>query len=43
MLRNIKTFFNLEFRIEECEDDVYDDGSDDEVAVAEAGEEGEAE
>ena len=35
MLRNIKDFFKIEFRIEECDDDVFD--SDDEE-MDEAGE-----
>ena len=30
MLRNIKAFWNLEFKIDECQDEVYDDSSDDE-------------
>jgi hypothetical protein len=28
MIRNIKLFWNLEFKIEECEDEVFDSDSD---------------
>ena len=28
MVRNIKKFWNLEFKIEECEDEVFDSDSD---------------
>jgi hypothetical protein len=31
MLRNIKAFWNLEFKIDECQDEVYDDSSDEEM------------
>jgi hypothetical protein len=27
MLRNIKKFLNVEFKIEECVDEIYDDSS----------------
>lgn len=30
MLRNLKKFFNINFKIEECQDEVYDSDSDDE-------------
>lgn len=30
MLKNLKKFFNIEFKIEECQDEVYDDSSDEE-------------
>ena len=30
MLRNIKKFFNVQFKITECEDDVYSDSESDE-------------
>lgn len=30
MLRNLKKFFNIEFKIEECQDEVYDDSSENE-------------
>lgn len=28
MMRNIKKFWNLEFKIEECEDEVFESDSD---------------
>jgi hypothetical protein len=28
MVRNIKKFWNLEFKVEECEDEVFDSDSD---------------
>lgn len=30
LLRHLKQFFNLQFKIQECEDDVYSDESEDE-------------
>ena len=30
MLRNVKKFFNVEFNITECDDDVYSESSDEE-------------
>lgn len=30
LLRHLKKFFNLTFKIEECQDDVYDESSDEE-------------
>ena len=30
MLRHLKTFFNLQFKIKECEDDVFADSSSEE-------------
>ncbi len=30
MIRNIKKFWNLEFKIEECEDEVFDSDSEEE-------------
>ena len=30
MLKNLKKFFNVQFKIEECQDDVYDETSSDE-------------
>ena len=30
MLRNLKKFFNIEFKIDECQDEVYEDSSDNE-------------
>lgn len=30
MLRHLKTFFNLQFKIKECEDDVFAESSSDE-------------
>ena len=32
LLRNLKAFFNLQFRIEQCTDDVYSDSDDEEAA-----------
>jgi hypothetical protein len=28
MMRNLKKFFNVQFKITECEDDVYNDDSE---------------
>ena len=30
LLRNLKSFFNVNFKIEQCQDDVYDDSSSEE-------------
>lgn len=32
LLRNLKSFFNLQFRIEQCTDDVYSDSDDEDEA-----------
>lgn len=37
LLRNLKRFFNLQFRIEQCEDDVFSSDSEDENQEAEGG------
>ena len=33
MLKNIQKFLNVQFKIEECSDDVYDDSSEEEEAT----------
>ena len=33
MIRNIKKFWNLEFKIEECEDEVFDSDSEEESQI----------
>lgn len=38
MLRNIKKFFNVQFKIEECHDDVFESDSDEEDQNGEEGE-----
>jgi len=43
MLRNIKKFLYVQFKIEECHDDVFDDSSSEDEKEANNGEEGEAE
>ncbi len=35
MIRNIKKFWNLEFKIEECEDEVFDSDSEEESQIEE--------
>lgn len=35
MIRNIKKFWNLEFKIEECEDEVFDSDSEEESKIEE--------
>lgn len=45
LLRNLKSFFNCNFKIEQCQDDVYDDSSseEDKQSVGSGSEEGEQE
>jgi RNA 3'-terminal phosphate cyclase-like protein len=38
LLRNLKSFFNVNFKIEQCQDDVYDDSSSAEENDSEEGE-----
>jgi RNA 3'-terminal phosphate cyclase len=38
LLRNLKSFFNVNFKIEQCQDDVYDDSSSEEENDSEEGE-----
>lgn len=38
LLRNLKAFFNVNFKIEQCQDDVYDDSSSEEENNSEEGE-----
>lgn len=38
LLRNLKSFFNVNFKIEQCQDDVYDDSSSEEENGSEEGE-----
>lgn len=38
LLRNLKSFFNINFKIEQCQDDVYDDSSSEEENESEEGE-----
>ncbi len=33
MLKNLKTFFNLQFKIKECEDDVFEPDSDEQEEI----------
>lgn len=35
MIRNVKKFWNLEFKIEECEDEVFDSDSEEESQIEE--------
>ena len=35
MIRNIKKFWNLEFKIEECEDEVFESDSDEQSQIEE--------
>ena len=43
MLRNLKKFFNINFKIEECQDDVYDSDSDGDQKSENGSEQGEQE
>jgi hypothetical protein len=36
LLRHLKAFFNLTFRIEQCQDDVYSDSDEEEQESGEA-------
>jgi RNA 3'-terminal phosphate cyclase-like protein len=38
LLRNLKSLFNVNFKIEQCQDDVYDDSSSEEENDSEEGE-----
>jgi hypothetical protein len=41
LLRNLHTFFNITFKIKECEDDVFGEDSDEDEKIVEESEDGE--